>query len=255
MTELDRAGIGDLPEPFPAEVAMIREQIERLIARTPDGNRTFFDEASFPWIETIESQWKAIREELDGLLLERDRVPNFQDISADQKILTERDQWKTFFLHAYGHRVLENCRRCPRTAAALSQIPGMKTAMFSILAPGKHVPEHRGPYKGVLRYHLGLLIPPQPEGACRIRVGDDVRRWEEGKSLVFDDAHPHEAWNESDRYRAILFVDFLRPLPEPLSTLNSIMVWRIGTTPFITEAVQNIRKHALEEARLRRGAV
>ena len=34
----------------------------------------------------------------------------------------------------------------------------MMTAFFSILAPGKHIPPHRGPYKGLLRYHLGLQV-------------------------------------------------------------------------------------------------
>jgi len=42
----------------------------------------------------------------------------------------------------------------------------MKTAFFSILAPGKHLPAHRGPYKGVMRYHLGLLIPSRPTNAA-----------------------------------------------------------------------------------------
>ena len=53
----------------------------------------------------------------------------------------------------------ENCARCPETVRVLKSIPGMKSAMFSILAPRKHIPEHRGMYKGVLRYHLGLIVP------------------------------------------------------------------------------------------------
>ncbi len=48
---------------------------------------------------------------------------------------------------------------CPRTAALMREIPGMTTAMFSILSPRKHILDHRGPYKGVLRYHLGLIVP------------------------------------------------------------------------------------------------
>ena len=35
----------------------------------------------------------------------------------------------------------------------------MKLAFFSILAPGKHIPEHRGSLKGVIRYHLALKVP------------------------------------------------------------------------------------------------
>lgn len=215
--------------------------MEKAITRlTRDGDRTFFETESFPWVASIEAGSKVIRDELNQLLVHRDQIPNFQDISEDQNVLTEGDRWKTFFLYAYGHQAEQNCARCPNTARLLGNIPGMKTAMFSILAPRKHVPEHRGPYKGVLRYHLGLIIPTL-ETSCRIRVAGEVRSWQEGKSLIFDDSLLHEVWNDSDSWRVVLFVDFLRPLPFPLSWLNRVMVWRISTTPFITDAMQRIR--------------
>ena len=223
---------------------MIRGLTEKSITHlSRDGKRTFFDPQSFPWVASIEAGSGAIRTELDALLAHRHEIPNFQDISPDQNVLTEGDNWKTFFLYAYGHEAERNCARCPETARLLRGIPGMKTAMFSILAPKKHLPEHRGPYKGVLRYHLGLIIP-EPNTSCRIRVGNDVRSWEEGKSLIFDDSHLHEVWNDSDCWRVVLFVDFLRPLPFPLSVLNRMMVWRISRTPFITGAMENIRNAA-----------
>src|SRR5581483_6553925 len=100
------------------------------------------------------------------------------------------------FFCAYGVRVDENCRRCPETTRILKTIPGMQTAFFSILQPDMHIDPHSGPYGGVLRFHLALKVP-EPRTACRIRVGGDIRSWEEGKSLVFDDTYEHEAWNES----------------------------------------------------------
>ena len=33
----------------------------------------------------------------------------------------------------------------------LEKIPGCTTGFFSILSPHKHIPEHRGPWAGVLR--------------------------------------------------------------------------------------------------------
>ncbi len=182
---------------------------------TADGRRVFFDPADFPWTAAIEAGWPAIRRELEEVLRDRDQIPNFQDISEDQKLITEGDDWKTFFFFGYGHEVPANCARCPETTRLLRHIPGLKTAMFSILVPGKHIPEHRGPYKGVLRYHLALMIPP-PEGSCRIRVADEVRLWREGRSLIFDDSWLHEAWNDGEGDRVVLFVDFERPLPFPL---------------------------------------
>ena len=186
---------------------MVRALMEKAIGRlTRGGNRPFFDPLDFPWVAGMEADWKAIRRELDDLLKEQSAIPNFQDLSEDQKILTEGTQWKTFFFWAYGHPAEINCARCPETTRALGRIPGMKTAFFSILAPGKHIPEHRGPYKGVLRYHLALLVPSPMD--CGITVGGQTRRWEEGKSLVFDDSLAHTAWNGSASHRVILFCRF-----------------------------------------------
>ncbi len=114
----------------------------------------------------------------------------------------------------------------------------MTTAMFSILSPRKHILDHRGPYKGVLRYHLGLIVPAAAE-QCRIRVGDDVRHWREGESLVFDDTFNHEVWNDTDETRVVLFVDVLRPLPSPWSQLNKLIVKAIGYSPFVLDAKRN----------------
>jgi beta-hydroxylase len=211
---------------------------------TPTGKATFFEPATFPWVAGVEADWESVLAELEALLVHRDRIPNIQDLSEDQKVLTTGEQWKTFFLYMYGEKAQANCERCPRTARVLAGIPGMKTAMFSILAPGKHLPEHRGPWKGVLRYHLGLIVP-QPYSLCAIRVGGDLRHWEPGKSLVFDDSHPHEAWNNSDQYRAVLFVDFVRPLWFPLSLANRVILWRIATSPFVTVAMERIRAISL----------
>jgi aspartyl/asparaginyl beta-hydroxylase len=80
----------------------------------------------------------------------------------------------------------------------------MKTAFFSILAPGKHIPVHRGPYQRAIRAHLGLIIP-DPKERCRIRVGNQFAHWNEGEVMVFDDSYVHEVWNDTDGIRVVLF--------------------------------------------------
>lgn len=208
-----------------------------------DGDKTFFNPDSFPWVSAVEAKWRVIRKELEAVMARREDIPNFQDVSEAQKVLTEGEQWKTFWFCAYGEKAEENCARCPETMRVLRSIPGMKSAMFSILAPRKHIPEHRGMYKGVLRYHLGLIVHG-PERSCRIRVGDDVGYWKEGKSLIFDDSHPHEVWNDCDSYRVVLFVDFLRPVFFPASLLNRLIIWVISRTSSITEPMERIREKA-----------
>jgi aspartyl/asparaginyl beta-hydroxylase (cupin superfamily) len=213
--------------------------IERFIGRRSlVGDATFFSEDRFPWIEQVEANWTVIREELEHVLADREALPNFQDISKDQIEITDDDRWKTFFLYGYGFKAKLGVQMCPRTAALMEQIPGMRTAMFSILSPHKHILDHRGPYKGVLRYHLGLIVPREAE-LCRIRVGQDIRHWQEGRSLVFDDTFNHEVWNDTEQTRVVLFVDVLRPLPSPWSQLNHLIVKAIGYSPFVLDAKRN----------------
>ena len=66
----------------------------------------------------------------------------------DVGMITSDNQWKTFVFMGYGLRSDRNLRRCPATARALADIPGLRTAFFSILEPGKRIPLHTGPYNG-----------------------------------------------------------------------------------------------------------
>jgi beta-hydroxylase len=213
--------------------------IERFIGkRSLVGDATFFPLERFPWVARVEEHWEVILQELQAVLADREALPNFQDISKDQIEITDDDRWKTFFLYGYGFEAKLGIEMCPRTAALMREIPGMTTAMFSILSPRKHILDHRGPYKGVLRYHLGLVVPRDAE-ACRIRVGDDFRHWEAGKSMIFDDTFNHEVWNDTEETRVVLFVDVMRPLPSPESRINELIVKAIGISPFIRDAKRN----------------
>jgi aspartyl/asparaginyl beta-hydroxylase (cupin superfamily) len=118
-------------------------------------------------------------------------------------------------------------------------IPGLKTAMFSIFEPGKHLPAHRGPYNGVLRLHLGLIVPDAEPDKIAIRVDRQVCRWQEGKVLIFDDAYEHEAWNHSSETRVVLFVDFVKPLRFPARLVNWALMNLAVFTPFIQEGMDN----------------
>jgi beta-hydroxylase len=236
-------------------VISFAEQVTRAIERTPGAERTFFDPMDFPFSSHLEKHWRTIREELDALMRGVDVIPNFQDIQHEQRELTTDDRWKTFVLYGYGMKLEDNCRRCPRTTRLVESIPGMTTAMFSILRGRKHIPPHRGHYKGVLRYHLGLLVP-EPDKSF-IRVGQDKASWQEGQSLIFDDTHEHEVRKESEGDRVVLFVDFLRPLPPVLDALNRMVVKTISLSPYVRQGEKNIQQweeYFGQELDLRRGA-
>src|SRR5262249_35668918 len=171
----------------------------------------FLDRADFAWAPALEAGWRDIRAELDEGLTQRADLPNIQDIVADTVPISGDDGWKTFFFTAYGYRSDDTRARCPATAAMIDQIPGLVTAFFSILSPGKHIPPHRGPFRGVVRCHLALKIPDPPD-SCGIKVNGETRHWAEGKTMFFDDGYEHSAWNDSGETRVVLWLDVIRPL-------------------------------------------
>jgi beta-hydroxylase len=219
---------------------MILRNMERLIRLTPEGHRTFFDNAAFPWISNLEANWKIIRAEVDEFMRQPEKLPNIADVLQNQEYLSENGEWKLLVLYGLTHRVDSNCSRVPKTAELLESIPEMTSAVFSVLAPRKRIPKHRGTYKGILRYHLGLIIP-EPD-TCGIRVSSEERFWREGESLIFDDSYIHEAWNDSDSYRVVLIVDVIRPLPFPFSALNRAVISRISRFPSVAEDIERARQ-------------
>lgn len=215
------------------------KRIERVLVRySLVGDQPFFESNQFPWVAILESNWQTIRAELETVLEKPEQVPNFQDISPDQKNITTDDRWKSFFLYGYGYRMDGNCARCPATTRIVESIPGMFTAFFSILAPGKHIPLHRGPYKGVLRCHLALIVP-RDRKHCWIEVGGQTAYWEPGRCLVFDDTYKHQVGNDTEELRVVLFLDVVRPLRFPGSLLNRIVLRLIRWSPFIQDARRN----------------
>lgn len=106
--------------------------------------------------------------------------------------------------------------------------------MFSSLEPNTYISKHRGPYKGVLRFLLGLQIPKENH-KCVLKINNELILWEEGKAILFDDTFEHEAWNISDERRIILFIDVERKLKFPLNLINKLIIKIIKLSPFIRE--------------------
>lgn len=214
----------------------LQDTLESIVARVSlHGDPMVYDTAQFPWARAIEADWRKVRAELDQVMTFRDQMPSFQEILKEVTLIQSDQNWKTFFLAGIGMDCEQNARRCPETMKVLRQIPGMSTAFFSILSPGKHIPAHRGAYNGVLRLHLALQVP-EPREQVRIRIGNRICHWEEGKCLIFDDTFNHEVWNDTDGYRVVLFVDFARPLKQPFDWFNKRLLNIGALAPFLREA-------------------
>ncbi len=193
-----------------------------------------FPASVFSWLGTLEAHWRSIRAELDSVLESSDRLPAFHDISPDQKRISRGDRWKIFPFYVFGDPFEPNLERCPDTARLLARVPNLRNAMFSILSPRYHIPPHRGPTNGVVRIHLGLIVPGGPE-VCRIRVGNEIFGWEEGKSVVFDDYFEHEVWNDADAPRVVLFFDVDRPLKPLGRVVSNLMIAAVKQSAYVKD--------------------
>jgi len=203
------------------------------------GIQPILDNSEFPWVPEFESRWLAIREELDEVMQHPEEIPAFHLLSPDQKRISKSDSWKTFAFYVFGIRVDENCERCPQTVRALEQLPGLQNAWFSILAPRYHIPPHKGPTRAVVRGHLALQVPQDAQN-CWIRIGGEVRRWEEGRCLVFDDTYEHEVRNDTDEVRVVLFVDVDRPSDRVGSWFNKALITMIRGSAYVKDPLKNL---------------
>ncbi len=184
----------------------------------------FFDiDRTFPSLRRIDDGYPVIREEMLAVLPDKDSIPRYHDLDAGQTEIsaTTDHDWKVFLLYAMGEKPEANRSRCPRTCEILDEIPDLFQAFFSILDGGKNVPAHCGPYRGYLRYHLGLQVPEN--NPPKIRVADQEHTWREGESVLFDDSWDHEVINQADDIRVVLIVDVLRPMPQPHDGINRVV--------------------------------
>ena len=176
--------------------------------------------------------WADIRREALGVAGKLEQVPRFHDLMPAQADISANDgrDWRMFIMKAYGVPVEKNLKRCPTVAALLDQAPEVVSAVLSFLAPGKHVPEHRGPFRAILRYHLMLSMPRDENGvpACVMNIDGVPYRLGDGESLLWDDTYPHEVWNRSDRVRIALLLDVWRKdMPADVALLSQAIL--LGT--------------------------
>jgi beta-hydroxylase len=169
----------------------------------------YVDLRYFPELQQVQDNWKMIRDE--GMRLFDEgyirAAAKYNDLGFNSFF---RSGWKRFYLKWYGDFLPSAAGMCPQTTKLLASIPSVNAAMFALLPPGSRLGEHRDPYAGSLRYHLGLSTPNSDK--CRIVVDGQMYYWKDGEGVMFDETFIHRAENQTNHQRLILFCDVERPL-------------------------------------------
>ena len=211
---------------------VVRAMYDRRIA-TP---ATLEAEHYFPNAKRFTDRWADIRDEALAVAGTLGKVPRFHDVMPAQADISANDgrDWRVFIMKAYGVTQDKNLRRVPTVAAILDEAPEVMSATLSFLAPGKHIPEHRGPFRAILRFHLMLSMPRDDSGvpACVMNIDGMPYRLGDGESLLWDDTYRHEVWNRSDQVRIALLLDvWRRDMPADIALLSRAIL--LGTQAVI----------------------
>jgi beta-hydroxylase len=172
----------------------------------------------FPNHNILKNNWQYIKDEVMNIY----NNGYSKQIKNDMFFKTIADNgWKRFYIKWYGPITPEAYKLCPNTCKLIEQLPEVKLAMFSILEPGSKITPHDGPFKGCIRYHLGLNCPKN----AYIKIDGVKYNWENGHDILFDDTFVHEVNNDSDELRIILFCDIERKMRDTFSQkINSKVI-------------------------------
>lgn len=186
----------------------------------------FFDiTQTAPDLQILDRHIETIRKELEQVQAVNDGVKQYHEVDMLQykiSAITDPDKnWNVFMLYMMGDFSGQALRAMPQTCQLLKQIPGVYQSFFSILDPGKNIPEHKGMYRGYLRYHLGLRIPAVDPPVFLIK--DQRYTWAKDASVLFDDSWNHQVVNHCLEARVVLVVDIYRPMPALPDRVNRFL--------------------------------
>ena len=183
----------------------------------------------FPGAQAFADNWQTLREEALALTSELDNVPRFHELMPEQYKLSAHGEkeWRMFVLRAYGLDIKENMNKCPKLMELVSNNPAIKSASLSFLAPGKQVPTHTGPFRGITRFYMGLEVPKDETGQPGVVLTIDGKAYRlgNGDALLWDDTYPHSVENTTEQWRIALLLDVYRAnMPAPLRGFTNTII-------------------------------
>jgi len=169
----------------------------------------FYHPDCFPELNILKQNWQNIRDEIVAF---EQKNGELSGMSSANPANVYGGNWTLIYLTSFMRRFNKNRKRFPVTTSSIDKIPNCVFAAVSILPPGTEIAPHYGDTNGIVRVHLGLIVPaPYPEIA--IRVGDEEQGWAEGELLCFINVQKHSVWNRSDKRRYVIMLDIV---PAPL---------------------------------------
>lgn len=210
----------------------------------------FFETQVLEWAKVLRENHAGIREEYEAFCRTHYRPKVAELIPSEQPSIAGRPSstWRVVYLRHYlqdSEAVIR--KEFPLTMSLLKQ-SNCVSAFFSVLEPNVELLPHMGYYKGVLRYHLALIVPPAGKSLtgsphCYLEVDGTKFEWEVGKDVMFDDCRLHSAYNRSTTDRVVLLLDIKRPLPFVLNAINHAAIALARFVPKASGLVKRVNRY------------
>jgi len=174
----------------------------------------------------VEAAYPTIKAEFQNYI-NSDLVKKTQAFTQDDYSLVGAGDWTEHFIYSQGNWNGHGCSLMPQTCDLLRRIPELagtqpptrtkywkkdwdtKYNMMGIykMEPGTVLKPHTGETNIHVYCHLGLVVPEGPW----LKVGGEMRQWEEGKVMCFDDSYIHEAWHNGTETRYVMIMVIWHP--------------------------------------------
>jgi beta-hydroxylase len=136
----------------------------------------------------------------------------------DDDFRQKNDKYGYYFINYYGNitnNIFPTIESIIRSDYCKEKV---ETCFISIIDGKKNIPEHRGPFKGLLRYHFTVLS----DGSSKnfLKVQNKHLFWREKEGFCFDDTFYHNAKKKTNGLRVVIICDVKRKLPWILDKYN-----------------------------------
>ena len=158
----------------------------------------------------LKYNWETIRNEMLEVPLER-----FRNLFNMKDIVDENENWLMYPLF-YKWKALDFEEYAPKTIELLKKADVVNGG-FSLFKKNTKTFPHSGNTLFTYRSHLGLDVPEN----CGFKSKDIDLSIKNGDINFFDAKDIHEAWNDSDKNRIILLVDFLKENTNKMDILRA----------------------------------
>ena len=178
------------------------------------------------FFQKLRNNWTVIRDEyIDYITNHKQDVRRSRDlIPVNAEIDTGDTPWENIILRVFNNDTVL-ITHFPKTYNLIRH--DCTFAMFSILPPNKNLAPHYGPYNGILRYHLGLIVP-KDKNNCFLMINNNKYVWGEGDDILFDDTLLHSVENNTNDTRVVLFLDICRTFDDPIISILNRMILYFG---------------------------